>query len=140
MKKVYNIKPMKGVYTMNNKNNSNRTLKIAGGVIKIIGLYAIESLAASLTPGIKGKYKRNERKLFKTGFVYKLTPFGDKEYQEKKIDILEAKSNAYDKIESIDNGYIDNLSKEELINLRNQQLEKIKKLNVKEKQLKRKRR
>lgn len=116
-------------------NNSNRKLQIAGGVVKIVGLYAFSSLAATLTPGIKGKYKRNERKIFKTGMIYRFTPFGDKEYQEKKLDILEAKSNVYDKIESIDNGYIDNLSKKELLELRNKKLEEIKRLDKKEKQL-----
>ena len=122
-----------------NKTHSNRTLNIAGGVVKIVGLYALQCADASLTPGIKGKYKRNERKLFNTGLIYKLTPFGDKEYQEKKIDILEEKSRVYDKIESIDNGYIDNLSKKELLELRNKKLEEIKRLNKKEKQLRKRR-
>jgi hypothetical protein len=117
------------------KKETKNTLNIAGGVVRFISLYTLGSISASLTPGIKGKYKRNERKIFNAGIVYKFTPFGDKDYQEKKLDILEEKSKAYDKIESIDNGYIDNLSKKELMKLREQQLEKINELNVKEKKL-----
>ena len=117
------------------EKHSNRTLNIAGGVVKIIGIYTLQSINASLTPGIKGKYKRNERKIFNTGIVYKFTPFGDKDYQEKKLDILEKKSKAYDKIDSIDSGYIDNLSKDELIKLRQEKIAEINTLNKQEKVL-----
>jgi len=113
------------------KINSKRTLNIVGGVGKFVSLYTLESMKATITPGIKGKYKRNEMKILNTGIVYKFTPFGDKKYQEKKLDILEKKSEVYYQIDSIDN-----LSKEELIKLRNKCLNEINELDKQEKQLK----
>lgn len=113
------------------KKETKNTLNIASGVVRFISLYTLGSISASLTPGIKGKYKRNERKIFNTAIVYKFTPFGDKKYQEKKLDILEKKSEVYYQIDSIDN-----LSKEELIKLRNKCLNEINELDKQEKQLK----
>lgn len=90
MKKVYNIQPMKGVKMM--KNETKRKLSIAKAVTQVGVIYIYDSLRTRLTPGLQGQFDRNELKIFRKAIVYKLTPFGNKEKQEKELEHLERKN------------------------------------------------
>ena len=118
------------------KENTKRTLGIVGGITRITNFLVFGSLFANLIPGQKGRAIRNKMKLFRTGIAWKFTPFGDKEYQEKKTVILEKKADAYETVADINKGYINRISKEEQITLRQQKLAEIKELDKEEKQLK----
>ena len=89
-----------------------------------------------VTPGDKGKAGRNQIKLFKTGIAYKFTPFGDKEYQERLLDILDKKEDVYFNIDLINQKYKRKKYKEQREALKTPHLTEIKKLNQQEKQLK----
>lgn len=122
------------------KKGNKQALKIAKGVIRIVSLYVLTSAVTLVTPGFKGKYKRNEIKLFNTGILRNYTPFGNKEYLTAKLKILEEKSKNYDLIDSLDCGYINNLSEDGLITLRNNALATINELDLQEKKLRAKKR
>lgn len=118
-----------------------QAFRIATGVVRIASKYVLTSAVTLVTPGFKGRYQRNEIKLFNTGILRNYTPFGNKAYLTELLKILEEKSKNYDLIDSIDCGYyIDNLSKEGLIILRNNALATINELDLQEKKLKAKRR
>lgn len=107
-----------------------------GDAMRIAAACAIESAKSHITPGIEGKAKRNEIKLFRTAIKYKFIPLGNKNLQKRKLDILDKKDKRYCKIDAIDNGYIRELSREEQKALRDKCLKEIHTLDKKEKQLK----
>ena len=118
------------------KDSTKRTINIATGVIKIINIVALGEIPARLTPGINGKYKMNQIKLFRAGMLWKFTPFGNKEYLEKKVAILEKKDDALGEIVFIKQGYRNELSKEERERRITQAKAKVAELDKEEKKLK----
>lgn len=75
------------------KNETKQKIRIATGVLNIVGTYSLATIKAVLTPGIKGKMYRTEMKILNKGIKYKFTPFGDKEKLAKELDYLEKKDN-----------------------------------------------
>jgi len=75
------------------KNETKQKIRIAAGVLNIIGSYSLGTIKAVLTPGIKGQMYRTEMKILNKGIKYKFTPFGDKEKLAKELDYLEKKDN-----------------------------------------------
>ena len=118
------------------KDSTKRTINIATGVIKITNILILGEIPARLTPGINGKYKMNQIKLFRTGMLWKFTPFGNKEYLEKKVTILEKKDDALGEIVFIKEGYRNELPKEERERRIIQEKARVAELDKEEKQLK----
>ena len=75
------------------KNETKQKIRIAAGVLNIIGAYSLGTIKAVLTPGTKGQMYRTEMKILNKGIKYKLTPFGDKEKLAKELNQLEKKDN-----------------------------------------------
>lgn len=73
------------------KNEENKGMNIVKAVAKVGTIYIADSLIARLTPGTQGQINRTDLKIFRTAVIYKLTPFGNKKKQEKKLEYLERK-------------------------------------------------